>query len=152
MLVYNEPITVSNLLVTHSFWGFMYLKVEFKILKSCRHGIGDRPFEEAEEFKNQSIVYVGVDSVLAGIIYVEDQIREDAQHVVESLTRQGINTYLLSGDKRGAAEYVASVVGIPKERVRTSQCLPLIGHPEIFFRNPLSEKKVTYLINLSLVS
>ncbi|XP_073029172.1 copper-transporting ATPase PAA1, chloroplastic-like [Primulina eburnea] len=82
-----------------------------------RHGIGDIPFEEAEEFKNQSIVYVGVDSVLAGIIYVEDQIREDAQHVIESLTHQGINTYLLSGDKRGAAEYVASVVGIPKERV-----------------------------------
>ncbi|XP_073118551.1 copper-transporting ATPase PAA1, chloroplastic [Henckelia pumila] len=82
-----------------------------------RHGIGDSPFEEAEEFKNQSIVYVGVDSVLAGVIYVEDQIREDARRVIESLTRQGINTYLLSGDKRGAAEYVASVVGIPKERV-----------------------------------
>ncbi|KZV34638.1 hypothetical protein F511_14892 [Dorcoceras hygrometricum] len=82
-----------------------------------RHGIGDSPFEEAEEFKNQSIVYVGVDSVLAGIVYVEDQIREDARHVIESLTHQGINTYLLSGDKKGAAEYVASIVGIPKERV-----------------------------------
>ncbi|KAK4438189.1 Copper-transporting ATPase PAA1, chloroplastic [Sesamum alatum] len=83
-----------------------------------RHGVvGDSPFQEVEEFKNQSVVYVGVDGDLAGVIYVEDQIREDARHVVESLTRQGINTYLLSGDKRSAAEYVASAVGIPRERV-----------------------------------
>ncbi|KAL0384474.1 UNVERIFIED_CONTAM: Copper-transporting ATPase PAA1, chloroplastic [Sesamum radiatum] len=83
-----------------------------------RHGVvGNSPFQEVEEFKNQSVVYVGVDGVLAGVIYVEDQIREDARHVIESLTRQGINTYLLSGDKRSAAEYVASVVGIPRERV-----------------------------------
>lgn len=75
-------------------------------------------FQELEEFKNQSVVYVGVDDILAGIIYVEDQIREDARHVVKSLTNQGINTYLLSRDKKNAAEYVASVVGIPKERVR----------------------------------
>ncbi|KAH6831686.1 P-type ATP-ase 1 [Perilla frutescens var. hirtella] len=83
-----------------------------------RHGVvGDNPFQEPEEFKNQSVVYVGIDGILAGVIYVEDQIREDAKHVIESLTRQGITTYLLSGDKRSAAEYVASAVGIPRKRV-----------------------------------
>ncbi|KAL6515306.1 Polyamine N-acetyltransferase 1 [Orobanche hederae] len=82
-----------------------------------RHGVvGGSPFQEVDEFKNQSIVYVGVDGILAGVVYVEDHIREDAQYVVESLTRQGIATYLLSGDKKGAAEYVASAVGIPTER------------------------------------
>lgn len=63
---------------------------------------------------------MGVDSTLAGLIYVEDQIREDSRHVVESLSKQGITTYLLSGDKKNAAEYVASVVGIPKENVSTT--------------------------------
>nr|XP_043627717.1 copper-transporting ATPase PAA1, chloroplastic [Erigeron canadensis] len=82
-----------------------------------RHGVVENPFVETEEFKNQSVVYVGVDGVLAGLIYVEDQIREDAAHVVQSLTNQGINVYLLSGDKKSSAEYVASVVGIPKEQV-----------------------------------
>ncbi len=38
--------------------------------------------------------------------------------MVESLSRQGINIYMLSGDKRSTAEYVGSVVGIPKEKVR----------------------------------
>ncbi|XP_059313725.1 copper-transporting ATPase PAA1, chloroplastic [Lycium ferocissimum] len=82
-----------------------------------RHGVLENPFQEFDDFKNQSVVYVGVDGVLAGLIYVEDQIREDARHVVESLSKQGINTYLLSGDKKNAAEYVASIVGIPKENV-----------------------------------
>lgn len=70
-----------------------------------------------DEFKNQSVVYVGVDGILAGVIYVEDQIREDAADVVKSLSSRGINVYLLSGDKKSSAEYVASVVGIPKEKV-----------------------------------
>ncbi|KAM7470634.1 hypothetical protein LguiA_008817 [Lonicera macranthoides] len=82
-----------------------------------RHGVDGNPFLEMDEFKNQSVVYVGVDGILAGVIYVEDQIREDAANVVKSLSSQGINVYLLSGDKKSSAEYVASVVGIPKEKV-----------------------------------
>ncbi|KAA8545605.1 hypothetical protein F0562_020389 [Nyssa sinensis] len=82
-----------------------------------RHGVDENPFQEVEDLKNQSVVYVGVDGILAGLIYVEDQIREDAGHVVESLSKQGISVYMLSGDKRSTAEYVASIVGIPTEKV-----------------------------------
>nr|KAJ0199612.1 hypothetical protein LSAT_V11C600326090 [Lactuca sativa] len=65
-----------------------------------RHGVNENPFVEMEEFKNQSVVYVGIDGVLAGLIYVEDQIREDVAHVIQSLTSQIFNVYLLSGDKK----------------------------------------------------
>ncbi|KAI5593518.1 hypothetical protein BDE02_03G018700 [Populus trichocarpa] len=82
-----------------------------------RHGVCENPFQEVEDIKNQSVVYVGVDNTLAGLIYFEDQIREDARHVVESLSCQGINVYMLSGDRKKNAEYVASLVGIPKEKV-----------------------------------
>ncbi|CAK9164296.1 unnamed protein product [Ilex paraguariensis] len=96
----------------------IYLELNAAILYAIQlHGVDENPFLEVEEFKNQSVVYVGVDGNLAGLIYFEDQIREDAGHVVESLSKQGISTYLLSGDKKNAAEYVASVVGIPKENV-----------------------------------
>ncbi|RVW79072.1 Copper-transporting ATPase PAA1, chloroplastic [Vitis vinifera] len=81
------------------------------------HGVQENPFQEVDELKNQSVVYVGVDGTLAGLIYFEDQIRDDARHVVESLSRQGISVYMLSGDKRNAAEHVASSVGIPKDKV-----------------------------------
>ncbi|KAF4378264.1 hypothetical protein F8388_010703 [Cannabis sativa] len=82
-----------------------------------RNGVIENNFQVEETIKNQSVVYVGVDNNLAGVIYFEDQIREDARQVIESLSRQGINVYMLSGDKRSTAEYVASVVGIPKEQV-----------------------------------
>ncbi|KAM5562021.1 copper-transporting ATPase PAA1, chloroplastic [Rosa sericea] len=82
-----------------------------------RHGVNENPFEEVEAHKSQSIVYVAIDSTLAGLIYFEDQIRDDAGQVVKSLSSQGISVYMLSGDKTENAEYVASVVGIPKEKV-----------------------------------
>ncbi|KAK0590374.1 hypothetical protein LWI29_026235 [Acer saccharum] len=84
-----------------------------------RHGVDENPFQEVdrEELKNQSAVYVGVDNTLAGIIYVADQIREDATHVVDYLSRQGIDVYMLSGDRKETAEHVASVVGISKKKV-----------------------------------
>ncbi|GMI74673.1 HEAVY METAL ATPASE 6, HEAVY METAL ASSOCIATED PROTEIN 38, Arabidopsis thaliana heavy metal ATPase 6 [Hibiscus trionum] len=83
-----------------------------------RHGVGDSLVLEAdEELRNKSVVYVGVNNTLAGLIYFEDQIREDAKHVIDSLHRQGIGVYMLSGDKRSTAEYVASIVGIPKDKV-----------------------------------
>ncbi|MBA0738984.1 hypothetical protein Gogos_012291, partial [Gossypium gossypioides] len=82
-----------------------------------RHGVGDSLLLETdEELRNKSVVYVGVNNKLAGLIYFEDQIREDARHVVDSLHRQGISVYMLSGDKRSTAEYVASIVGIPKDK------------------------------------
>ncbi|XP_021899802.1 copper-transporting ATPase PAA1, chloroplastic [Carica papaya] len=84
-----------------------------------RHGVNESPLQvmATDELNSQSIVYVGVENTLAGLIYFQDQIREDAGHVVESLSRQGISVYMLSGDKRRTAEYVASVVGIAKEKV-----------------------------------
>jgi len=92
---------------------------DFEAFLFCRHGVDEKPFQEVEDLKNQSVVYVGVDNTLAGLIYFEDQIREDAQQVVESLSCQGINVYMLSGDKKSTAEHVASLVGIPKEKVRS---------------------------------
>ncbi|GAB2247183.1 hypothetical protein Droror1_Dr00007065 [Drosera rotundifolia] len=82
-----------------------------------RHGIGTNPFQELEEQKSQSNVFVSIDGAVAGVIYFEDQIRNDAWNVVDSLSRQGIDVYMLSGDKQTTAEYVASVVGIPKDNV-----------------------------------
>ncbi|XVF44760.1 hypothetical protein PTKIN_Ptkin02bG0149700 [Pterospermum kingtungense] len=83
-----------------------------------RHGVGESLFQEVdEELRNKSVVYVGVNNTLAGCIYFEDQVRDDARHVVDFLHRQGISVYMLSGDKRSSAEYVASLVGIPKEKV-----------------------------------
>ncbi|KAK6916121.1 hypothetical protein RJ641_018982, partial [Dillenia turbinata] len=82
-----------------------------------RNGVNENPFFQVEDYTNHSVVYVGVDNILAGLIFLEDQIRDDAGAVIKYLYKQGISTYMLSGDKKNAAEHVASVVGIPKENV-----------------------------------
>ncbi|XP_027347614.1 copper-transporting ATPase PAA1, chloroplastic [Abrus precatorius] len=82
-----------------------------------RHGVVDSIHQKVEKCNNQSFVYVGVNDTLAGLIYFEDEIREDARDVVSTLSKQNISVYMLSGDKRNAAEHVASLVGIPKEKV-----------------------------------
>ncbi|XP_020090351.1 copper-transporting ATPase PAA1, chloroplastic isoform X3 [Ananas comosus] len=81
-----------------------------------KHGVVDNPFPNAEA-DNQSVVYVGIDGVLSGLIYFEDKLREDAQQVIETLSKKGISTYMLSGDKESTAEHVAAMVGIQKDRV-----------------------------------
>ncbi|KAK7319428.1 hypothetical protein RJT34_04149 [Clitoria ternatea] len=82
-----------------------------------RHGVINNIHQEVEKHKNQSLVYVGVDDTLSGLIYFEDEVREDARDVVDTLSKQNIGVYMLSGDKRNVAEHVASLVGIPKEKV-----------------------------------
>ncbi|XP_029128570.1 copper-transporting ATPase PAA1, chloroplastic isoform X3 [Cajanus cajan] len=82
-----------------------------------RNGVINSIHQEVEKYNNQSFVYVGVDDSLAGLIYFEDEIREDARDVVDTLSKQNIGVYMLSGDKKNVAEHVASLVGIPKEKV-----------------------------------
>lgn len=84
----------------------------------CRHGVDSYSFSDIE-LNNHSVVYVGIDGTLAGLIYFEDKIRDDARQVVEMLSKEGLNVYMLSGDKKKAAEHVASLVGIGKDKVRT---------------------------------
>ncbi|KAF3785599.1 Copper-transporting ATPase [Nymphaea thermarum] len=82
-----------------------------------RNGVGNYAFPRGEDPETQSVAYVGVDGFLVGLIYVEDTIRDDAVEVVKSLSEMGISTYMLSGDKEHSAGYVASIVGIPKDKV-----------------------------------
>ncbi|XP_048438645.1 copper-transporting ATPase PAA1, chloroplastic-like isoform X2 [Pyrus x bretschneideri] len=57
--------------------------VLYQLLRTKRFLLGlwngfkgmELPFEEVEAHTSQSIVYVGIDSTLAGLIYFEDQIR-----------------------------------------------------------------------------
>ncbi|KAL6599128.1 hypothetical protein ACP70R_045992 [Stipagrostis hirtigluma subsp. patula] len=65
----------------------------------------------------QSVAYVSVDGTLAGLICFEDKLREYSHHVIDTLSKQGIDVYMLSGDKKSAAMNVASIVGIQEDKV-----------------------------------
>lgn len=67
--------------------------------------------------ETNSLVYVAVDSKLFGAILYRDPLRSESQQVILSLHRQGIETYMLSGDVNRVAKSVAAELGIKPDCV-----------------------------------
>ncbi|TWT39058.1 heavy metal translocating P-type ATPase [Blastopirellula retiformator] len=64
-----------------------------------------------------SLVIVGRDDQLLGLIVLADQIREGAADVIKQLHHLGVsNVAVLSGDNQGAVEQVAAEVGVDSWR------------------------------------
>ncbi|GFR36674.1 hypothetical protein TCEA9_24860 [Thermobrachium celere] len=61
---------------------------------------------------NLTTVYVAVNGVLAGVIKVTDSIKSSAKEVIENLKKLNIKTYMLTGDNKASASYVADKLGI----------------------------------------
>jgi cation transport ATPase len=61
-----------------------------------------------------SLVYVSIDSQLAGVIGVVDPLRADAADTVLSLQKQGLEVVLLTGDRSIVAHKIAVELGITK--------------------------------------
>ena len=57
-------------------------------------------------------VYVMVDGVYAGAIYLADKIKEDAASTIAELSSKGIKTSMLTGDNHEAALRVAEKLGV----------------------------------------
>jgi Cu+-exporting ATPase len=62
--------------------------------------------------EGQSVMFVGVDGKLAGLVVVADPVKETAAEAIAELHRQGIRIVMLTGDNRRTAEAVAAQVGI----------------------------------------
>jgi Cu+-exporting ATPase len=65
----------------------------------------------------RTVAFVAIDGWAAGLITITDPVREDAPAGVAALARDGIETWLATGDGRATAEAVGRAVGIPPERI-----------------------------------
>jgi P-type Cu2+ transporter len=61
-----------------------------------------------------TLVYVSIDSQLAGVIGLVDPLRADAVDTVSSLQQQGLEVVLLTGDRPIVAHKIAAELGITK--------------------------------------
>lgn len=68
------------------------------------------------ESEGKTVVLVGTDEELEGIIAVADTVRPVAATVVETLRSAGLHTVMLTGDNEGTARAVAADVGIEEYR------------------------------------
>jgi Cd2+/Zn2+-exporting ATPase len=66
--------------------------------------------------EGKTVVLVGREDELEGVIAVADEIRPDAAWMVERLQAQGVETVMLTGDNERTAAAVAAEVGIDEYR------------------------------------
>ncbi len=72
----------------------------------------------AEELRRegQTVAFIGVDGMPAGLIAVADPVKPSTPEAIELLHRAGVKLVLLTGDSRTAAEAVALKLGIEEVR------------------------------------
>jgi P-type Cu2+ transporter len=61
---------------------------------------------------SQNIVYLAKNKQLIGLIALEDSIRPQAKETISQLQQMGLNTVLLTGDRKKVAEAIAAQLGI----------------------------------------
>ncbi|MEO1400298.1 MAG: heavy metal translocating P-type ATPase [Cyanobacteria bacterium J06635_1] len=66
----------------------------------------------------KTVVYVAVDNRLAGLIAVSDPLRESARDTVDRLQQMGLTVHILSGDRKAAADAIATQLSLPSEQVQ----------------------------------
>jgi Zn2+/Cd2+-exporting ATPase len=77
----------------------------------CERGVNIPPVEPTSEAE----VWIA-DTQAGGVIYLRDEIRPNARHVIDFLKRRGVSVTLMTGDRLAPAENVAAQVGIEDVR------------------------------------
>jgi Cu+-exporting ATPase len=77
-------------------------------------------FQESE--KVGSFVYVSIDQLYSGVFVIADPLKVEARQTVQSLKKQGILVYMLTGDNEKVAKKIALELGIDNFR---SNVLPV---------------------------
>ena len=83
------------------------------LLTDAKIAIGSEEFE-ADRLREdgQTIMYVTIDGVVAGLLGVTDPIRESTVPAIEALRKTGVKVIMITGDNRKTAEVVARKIGI----------------------------------------
>jgi P-type Cu2+ transporter len=86
-----------------------------KVLLGSALWLQEQGIEVSEDpQQDTTLVYVSIDSQLAGVIGVVDPLRADAADTVRSLQQQGLEVVLLTGDRSIVAHKIAAELGITK--------------------------------------
>jgi Cu+-exporting ATPase len=61
-----------------------------------------------------TVMFVGIDGKLAGLLAVADPIKDSTQEAIETLQKLGLEVYMLTGDNERTARAVAEKLGIDR--------------------------------------
>ena len=80
-----------------------------------REGIilpGTQAIEEQAETEGYSLIYVGINQQLAGILEIQPTLRPEAQQIIAYLKQRDIKLYIISGDHEKPTRKMAQQLGI----------------------------------------
>jgi Cu+-exporting ATPase len=77
------------------------------------------PKEEVNALYEQgnTLVFISVNGILAGVVGLSDTIRPEAPKIVAKLGQMGIKVFMVTGDNQRAAKFMAKQVGIPEGNI-----------------------------------
>ena len=64
--------------------------------------------------EGQTVMFVAVDGIAAGVVGVADPIKQTARDAIEDLHREGVRVVMVTGDNRRTADAVAKQLGIDR--------------------------------------
>lgn len=108
--------------------------------------IGNAEFVDSKEKIDEkgTILYLKIEDEITGGIVLTDEIKSDAKETIKQLKELGINTKMLTGDKKEVATRIAKEVNIDEVK---SEMLPQDKYNELekVLDNNITEKKVAYV-------
>lgn len=104
--------------VEAKFEGSKYLAGSGKLLDDLHIEIPAILKRQVYELQEQAktIIYFLNDQQILAVVAITDRVKEGSKKAVETLTKKGIEVYMLTGDNRQTAAAVASQVGIANYR------------------------------------
>ncbi len=69
--------------------------------------------QQAEDL-GHSLIYVGIDNHLGGVLEIEPSIRPEARQIVQYLKQRDLEVYIISGDHEQATRNIAGQLGIDR--------------------------------------
>jgi len=84
-----------------------------KLMENFNIDISDGE-EKADNLRRngQTVMFIAIDNIFAGLICVSDPIKETSKDVIKSLQKLNINVVMLTGDNSVTAQAVANKLGI----------------------------------------
>jgi Cu+-exporting ATPase len=64
------------------------------------------------ESEGKTVVCIGINNVLYGIIGLADTLKPESEFVIKELRKKGVEVWILSGDKQITTNYIASQLGV----------------------------------------